>query len=94
MRKVLTTDEWIAKRRAEAAERKKRSKPPKKSKDAIIHAYRAFTYIASLAVYRSGCHDPKGYNNYFAPEVNAEEIGRETRAALMASRITAPDHPE
>lgn len=94
MRKVLTTEEWIAKRRAEAAERKKRSKPPQESKKAIINAHRAFTNILSFAVYRSGCPDPKGYNKYFAPEMNAEEIGRETRAALMASRIIAPDHPE
>jgi len=94
MRKVLTTDEWIAKRRAEAAERKKRSKPPKESKKAIINSHRAFTKIISFAVYRRGCPDPKGYNEYLAPNMNAEDMGREARAALMASRFIAPDHPE
>lgn len=94
MKKVLTTEEWIAKRRAEAAERKKRVKPPKESKDAIINAHRAFTKIVSFAVYRSGCPDPKGYNEYHAPNMNAEDIGREARAALMASRFITPDHPE
>ncbi|NKB26827.1 MAG: DUF1436 family protein [Rhodobacteraceae bacterium] len=94
MRKVLTTEEWIAKRRAEAAERKKRAKPPKVSKDAIINAHRAFTNIVSFAVYRRGCPDPKGNNEYLAPNMNAEDIGREARAALMASRFITPDHPE
>ena len=94
MRKVLTTEEWIAKRRAEEAEQKKRAKPPKVSKDAIINAHRAFTKIVSFAVYRSGCPDPKGYNEYLEPNMNAEDIGREARAALMASRFITPDHPE
>lgn len=94
MKKVLTTEEWIAKRRAEAGERKKRAKPPKESKDAIINAHRAFTKIVSFAVYRSGCPDPRGYNEYLEPNMNAEDIGREARAALMASRFITPDHPE
>ena len=94
MRKVLTTDEWITKRRAEAAERKKHSRPPQESKKAIINAHRAFTNIISFAVYRRGCPDPKGYNEYFAPNMNAEDIGREARTALMASRFITPDHPE
>ncbi|WP_421701911.1 contact-dependent growth inhibition system immunity protein [Aliiroseovarius sp.] len=94
MRKVLTTEEWIAKRRAEAAERKKRAKPPKASKDAIINAHRAFTKIISFAVYRRGCPDPKGYHEYHGPNMNAEDIGREARAALMASRFITPDDPE
>jgi len=94
MKKALNTEEWIAKRRAEAAERKKRAKPPKESKKAIINAHRAFTNIVSFAVYRSGCPDPKGYNEYLAPNMNAQDIGREARAALMASRFIAPDHPE
>ncbi|MCG7630081.1 contact-dependent growth inhibition system immunity protein [Epibacterium sp. MM17-32] len=94
MRKVLTTEEWIAKRRAEAAERKKRSKPAKESKDAQVTAYRQFTKINSQAVYRGGCYDPKGYENYFPSEMNAHDIGREARKALLASRFIAPDHPE
>lgn len=94
MRKVLTFEEQREKRRAEAAERKKRSKPPKESKDAIVNAHRAFTNIISFAVYRRGCPDPKGYNEYLAPNMNAEDMGREARAALMASRFITPDHPE
>lgn len=94
MRKVLTFEEQREKRRAEAAERKKHSKPPQKSKKAIINAHRAFTKIVSFAVYRSGCPDPKGYNEHFPSEMNAEDIGREARAALMASRFITPDHPE
>ena len=94
MRKVLTFEEQRAKALARAAEWKKRAKPPKESKDAIINAHRAFTKIISFAVYRSGCPDPKGYNEYHGPNMNAEDIGREARAALMASRFITPDHPE
>lgn len=94
MKNVLSTEEWIAKRRAEAAERKKRAKPPKDSKKAIINAHRAFTKIISFAVYGRGCPDPKGYHEYLAPNMNAEDLGREARAALMASRFITPDHPE
>ena len=94
MRKVLTFEQQRAKALAEAAERKKRAKPPKESRKAIIKAHSAFTKIVSFAVYRSGCPDPKGYNEHFPSEMNAEDIGREARAALMASRIIAPDHPE
>lgn len=94
MRKVLTFEEQRAKALARAAEWKKRAKPPKESKEAIINAHRAFTKIVSFAVYRSGCPDPKGYNEYLAPNMNAEDIGREARAALMASRFITPDHPE
>ena len=94
MRKVLTFEEQRAKALAEAAERKKHTKPPRASKQAIINAHRAFTNIVSFAVYRRGCPDPKGYNTYFAPDMSAKDIGRETRAALAASRIIGPDHPE
>ncbi len=94
MRKVLTFEEQREKRLAKAAERKKRAKPPKMSKEAIINAHRAFTNIVSFAVYRSGYPDPMGYNEYLAPNMNAEDIGREARAALMASRFISPDHPE
>ncbi len=61
MRKVLTTEEWIAKRRAEAAERKKRAKPPKEHKSAYVTGYRKFTEIASHAVYGISYPDPTGY---------------------------------
>ncbi|WP_421702593.1 contact-dependent growth inhibition system immunity protein [Aliiroseovarius sp.] len=94
MRKVLTFEEQRAKALARAAEWKKRAKPPKESKGAIINAHRAFTKIISFAVYRSGCPDPKGYHEYLAPNMNAEDIGREARAALMASRFITPDDPE
>ena len=94
MKKVLTTEEWIAKRRAEAAERRKHSKPAKLYKSAQVTAYRQFTQINSQAVYRGGCHDPKGYEDYFPPEMNAHDIGREARKALLASRFITPDHPE
>ena len=94
MRKVLTFEEQRAKALARAAEWKKRAKPPKESKDAIINAHRAFTNIVSFAVYRSGYPDPKGYNEYRAPNMNAEDMGREARTALMASRFITPDHPE
>ena len=94
MSKVLTFEEQRAKALAEAAERKKRSKPPKESKDAQVTAYRQFTKINSQAVYRGGCYDPKGYENYFPSEMNAHDIGREARVALLASRFITPDHPE
>ena len=94
MRKVLTFEEQRAKALTRAAEWKKRAKPPKESKDTIINAHRAFTKIISFAVYRSGCPDPKGYNEYLAPNMNAEYTGREARAALMARRFITPDHPE
>ncbi len=60
MRNVLNFEEQRAKALAEAAERKKRAKPPKESKAALVTAYRKFTKIVSQAVYRSGCRDPKG----------------------------------
>lgn len=94
MRKVLTTEEWIAKRRAKAAERKKRSKPPKESKNAQVKAYRKFTQINSQAVHGVAYGDPKGYEDYFPPEMSAHDIGREARKALLASRFITPDHPE
>ncbi len=94
MRKVLTTEEWIAKRQAEAAERRKHAKPAKESKSAQVTAYRKFTQINSQAVYRSGYHDPKGYEAYFAPEMSNADLGREAHKALLASRFITPDHPE
>jgi len=94
MRKVLTFEEQKAIARARAAERKKRSKPPKERKDASVTAYRKFTKIASHAVYGAGYPDPKGYNQYFAPEMGALDLGREARTALQASRFITPDHPE
>ena len=94
MRKVLTFEEQRAKALAEAAERKKRSKPPKESKDAQVTAYRKFIKINSQAVYGSACRDPQGYEEYFPPEMSAREIGREARKALLASRFITPDHPE
>jgi len=79
MRKVLTFEEQRAKALAEAAERKKRAKPPKESQKAQVTAYRQFTKINSQAVYRGGCYDPKGYENYFPSDMNAFDIGREAR---------------
>ena len=94
MKKVLTTEEWIAKRRAEAAERKKRSKPPKERKSAFVTSYRKFTEIASQAVYGSAHLDPKGYHQYFSADLTAIEIGVRARAAFLASRFITPEHPE
>ena len=94
MRKVLTFEEQRAKALAEAAERKKRSKPPKESKNAQVTAYRKFTQINSQAVYGAAYGDPKGYEEYFPPEMSAQDIGREARKALLASRFITPDHPE
>jgi CDI immunity protein len=94
MRKELTTEEWTAKRQAAAAEQRKKVKPPPERKEAGVTAYRKFTEISSNAVYRSAHPDPKGYKQYFAPEMTALDLGREARAALMASRFITPDHPE
>jgi CDI immunity protein len=94
MRKVLTFEEQQAKLRAEIAERKKNIKPPPESKHAGVTAYRKFTEIYSQAVYRSAHYDPKGYKQYFPPEMTALDLGREARAALTASRFITPDHPE
>lgn len=94
MRKVLTFEEQRTKALAEAAERKKRSKPPRESKDAQVTAYRKFTQINSQAVYGAAYGDPKGYADYFPPEMSAQDIGREARKALLASRFITPDHPE
>ena len=91
---MLTFEEQRAKAFAEAAERKRRSKPPKESKAALVTAYRKFTKIVSQAVYRSGCRDPKGNENCFPSDMNAFDIGREARTALLASRFIAPAHPE
>lgn len=94
MRKVLSKEEFAEKMRAEAAERKKRSKPPKERKSAYVTAYRTFTEIASHAVYGISYPDPKGYNEYLPPDLTALEIGGHARAALLASRFITPDHPE
>ncbi|GHE03645.1 hypothetical protein GCM10008024_27830 [Allgaiera indica] len=38
--------------------------------------------------------DPRGYHEYLSPDLTALEIGGHARAALLASRFIAPDHPE
>ena len=94
MRKVLTKEEFAAKLRKEREERAKKIKPPKEFKLAGVSAYRRFVEIHSSAVYGAGYPDPKGYHQYFAPEMSAFDLGREARAALMASRFITPEHPE
>ena len=75
MRKVLTFEEQRAKALAEAAERKKRSKPPKPRKSAYVTAYRRFMEVASHAVYGISYPDPNGYHEYLPPDLTALEIG-------------------
>ena len=92
--KVFTEEEWATKRRKEREERRKTIKPPAKRKQAMIKRYRSFTRIFSQAVYGASYPDPKGYSQYFDADLSAEEMGREARAALMASRFIDPEHPE
>ena len=94
MKKALTTEEWIAKRRARAAQRGKRSTPPKEIKRAGVTIYRSHIDIHSHAVYGAAYPDPNGYREYWSPSLTAQEIGREVRAALLASRFITPEHPE
>lgn len=94
MKKALTFEEQRAKARARAAEWKKRSKPPKEYKSAGVTSYRKFVEISSQATYGFGYPDPKGYKRHFAPDMTALDLGREARAALMASRFITPEHPE
>lgn len=94
MRKVLTFEEQRAKALAEAAERKKRAKPPKERKSAYVTGYSKFTEIASQAVYGASYPDPKGYHQYLLSDLTALEIGGHARAALLASRFITPEHPE
>jgi len=76
MKKALTTEEWIAKRRAKAAERNKKIKPAREYRSAGVTAHRKFTKIRSQATYGAGYSDPKGYKEYFAPDLAASELGR------------------
>lgn len=94
MRRVLTFEEDKAKTLAEMAELAKHTKPPKEKKCASVIAYSKFIDIASYAVYRSACRDPKGYQEYLTPDIAAPDLGREARKALMASRFITPKHPE
>ena len=94
--KVLTDEEWAAKRLKDREERRKnkKKKPPAMRKRAMVKQHRAFTRIVSQAVYGAAYPDPKGYDQYFETDPMAEELGREARAALMASRFIDPKHPE
>jgi len=68
--------------------------PPKEWKSGGVTAYRFFTRIYSRAVYGSAHLDPKGYDRFHPPVMTNVDLGREARAALLASRFITPDHPE